>query len=125
MTPSHGTTPVDRPMKATGTLVFGGIGAGYVGADITLEDGSRWRFHGAVVGMGLGLSYSHEATGVIKGFSHMEGACSVSVAGGAAGGGTLDVSWDDSHGNIGVMTCAEPKGLSAEVASGGGAWVKA
>jgi hypothetical protein len=122
MTPSHGTSPVDRPMKATGTLVFGGVAAGYVGADIKLEDGSQWRFHGAVLGIGIGISYSHEATGVITGFSHMEGACSVSVAGAAAGKGTLNVIWEDSHGQIGVMTCAMPKGASAEVASGAGGW---
>jgi hypothetical protein len=125
MTPSHGITPVDRPMKATGTLVFGGIGAGYVGADIKLEDGSGWRFHGGVVGMGVGLSFSDAATGVITGLSHMEGACSVSVAGAAGGGGTLMVHWGDTHGQIGEMTCAKPKGASAEVASGAGAWVKA
>lgn len=111
-------------MKGTGRVTFGGAGiAGGVGADITLDDGSKWRFVGAAAGIAPGGS-SFQAKGEFPGHSHIEGMCTFSLVGAGVVAGAWEIKWSDNQGFIGGLS-GNGWGASVNFSGGLGHWSKA
>ena len=111
-------------MKGQGMIGAGGAGVGAVWANITLEDGSKWAFVGVVGGAELGFGAGLPVSGDFPGVDHMSGGCWVTIAGAAAGViGEFQVSWSDTHGEIGTVNGAG-QGLNISYAGGAGSWTK-
>ena len=107
-------------MKGEGSIVFGGAILGAVEADITLENGQKWRFIGGLVGFEVGMG-SANVKGEFPGVDHMAGACTFSIAGGALGKGSFEVRWGDTKGEIATVK-GTYKGVNVGAGAGTGDW---
>jgi hypothetical protein len=83
-------------MKANGRVSFGGVAIGNgVEADITLEDGTNWRFVGAAVGFEFGAGGgTFTAEGDLN-KDTLPGMCFFTLIGMAIGKGEFKVTWNN------------------------------
>src|SRR5262249_45588542 len=109
-------------MKGTGSFGFGGAGIGSVGGDVTLDDGSKWRFFGAVIGFQIGVAAAVPVKADFPGASHMAGPCVFRLFGAAVGPGRFELAFNDGK-EIGKVN-GDGYGGSISFAGGVGGWTK-
>ncbi len=110
-------------MKGTGSVTFGSFIAGGVGAEITLEDGSKWTFAGFVIGLTIGGAVVYDVEGDFPGAGRIGGLSTISIVGAAVGAGSFQIEWGDFEGRIGLVN-GDAMGADITVAGGAGEWTK-
>jgi hypothetical protein len=109
-------------MQATGSVSFGGTLFGVMLADIKTEDGHGYHFRGYFGEVGTpNVGYGTNFSGDFPGLDHIEGSCWFEVAAGSGGPGACQVTFWDSHGQIGTLI-GYIFGGGFDVGLGGGSW---
>jgi hypothetical protein len=116
-------------MQATnGTFFMTAIGnpwgGGYIVISITMQDNSKWTFHGGYGGAAININWSFGITdNDFPGFAHIAGSCMFEIGSAAVGWGGTGINFHDLQGQIGTIGFHGP-GLGIGLGVGGGSWTK-
>jgi len=109
-------------MNCNGSVTFGGTLFAAAVCDIKSDDGHSYHFHGYYGEIGTpNVGYGTAFSGDFPGLDHIEGSCWFEVAEGAGGPGFAQLTFWDSHGQIGTLL-GQVFGGGFDVGIGGGSW---
>ncbi len=112
-------------MQVTGSVTFGGTIFAALTADIKTADSHSYHFTGYFGEVGTpNVGYGTAFTGDFPGLDHITGSCWFEVAAGSGGPGFAQITFWDSHGQIGTLI-GQIFGGGFDIGLGGGSWTDA